>query len=769
MIRFRQWVFILSLFTAIASFASIALAHDELTQQQIEQYRADGSLGDRKARIAALEQFRMAEGNRQRALYKVQRAALEASGLSPAEAARVLTRGPSMAFPFTAQPELRSTGTARTLTVLIDFKDHRASDDLPGLIANGIRDNIYGTGTMTAQAFRPHESLHEYYRRASQDQVDVQGDVLGWHNFANNRKNYEPIKAPPTLPLNLRRQQQLVNDNKANFRLISEALDAFDATHDFAQYDNDNDGDIDLVTILYAGPDTGWGSFWWAYRWEFFVPEASTKTFDGKRAKQFVFQFVDTRGPGNSDFDPTTLLHEMGHAFGLADYYDYDSAVGPQGGVGGLDMMHANQGNQNAFSRWLLDWIRPTVVGSGNPVVRTLNASGSTVRTDKAIAIFPGLTGTASPGQEMFIIENRHRVGNDARLPGDGLLVWHVDASVNSTESDFEYDNSFTERKLIKLVRADNPLDFTESESAGSGTYYINGANLTPNSVPNSRDHAGNDTRIVIDNIGTPGETMTVRLGFLSLSPVPEPPLAAPAASHASAETSSSSLPVTVESVLASQEPLDLDTLEALDREFSSATAAALSAYWKKVDYPNASVPNSESRLTVLKLLMTRWASKDGAGSANAILDLPVEDLLRSETFSLVLKSWVHNAPVEAAKWYLGEERKSLREANADDNMLFAHEAFKGLYAVDPKSAVKGLERLSSTAEIVSAVDGILYSGAMLGENSASLDALLLKSKSDVVRARLELIQALRSAEAKIKDLKQRQEFRDLIQEQHDN
>jgi hypothetical protein len=66
--------------------------------------------------------------------------------------------------------------------------------------------------------------------------------------------------------------------------MLSEVLDAFDATHDFAQYDNDNDGDIDLVTLLYAGPNTGWGSFWWAYRWAFFIPEASTKRFDGKRA-----------------------------------------------------------------------------------------------------------------------------------------------------------------------------------------------------------------------------------------------------------------------------------------------------------------------------------------------------------------------------------------------------------------------------------------------------------------------------------------------------
>ena len=203
----RLWLAIPVLFTIFRDFPSVVVVHNELTPQLIAQYATDGTLDDRKARIATLKQFRMAEGNHQRAIYKVQRAALEASGLSPAEAARALTSGPSMAFPFTAQPELQSTGTVKTLTILIDFKDHRAATVLPGLMTNGIRDNIYGTGTMATQAFKPHESLHEYYRRASQDQVDVQGNVLGWHNFAKNRKDYEPVQAPATLPPELRRQQ----------------------------------------------------------------------------------------------------------------------------------------------------------------------------------------------------------------------------------------------------------------------------------------------------------------------------------------------------------------------------------------------------------------------------------------------------------------------------------------------------------------------------------------------------------------------------------
>src|SRR4051812_14802018 len=86
--------------------APFSLAHDEITPASIKKYSDEGTLQERRARIDTLRQFRMTEGNLQRATYKVRRAALEATGLSPAEAAKALTGGRLMAFPFTAQPEL---------------------------------------------------------------------------------------------------------------------------------------------------------------------------------------------------------------------------------------------------------------------------------------------------------------------------------------------------------------------------------------------------------------------------------------------------------------------------------------------------------------------------------------------------------------------------------------------------------------------------------------------------------------------------------------
>jgi M6 family metalloprotease-like protein len=651
-----------------------AAAHDAVAGNELDRYREDGSLEERQDRVATLKQSRIPESCRQRTLYRIQRAQLEASGMSPADAARALTSGPTPAFPYTAKPELGSHGTVRTLTILIDFKDVRASTVLPGLTPDVFAQNIYGTGTQAAQAFKPHESVHEYYRRASQGKVDLQGDVLGWHAFSKNRSTYEPARAPSNLPPRQRQEVQARNDNAALFSMLKEALTAYDANHDFSQYDNDNDGDLDLVTILYAGPNAGWGSFWWAYRWEFFTEAAATTTFDGKRAKQFVFQFIDTRGPAGADFKPTTLLHEMGHAFGLADYYDYDPNVGPQGGVGGLDMMHANQGNQNCFSRWLLDWDSPIVIGSGAPAQRSLISSGSDQTGRKSIAIFPGLTGTLAPESELFLIENRHPVGNDKGLPGSGLLIWHVDASVNALNTDFANDNSYTDRKLIRLVRADNPSDFSDDEYASANTYFRNGASFSPSSAPSSAGYSGSDTRISVDQISQSGDVMTVRVGFLpspqlggAPAPAPAPP-SAPAPPQAPAppeegkpeNDQGSAKTVSMESLLAGESAFNLDTLEDLDEQLSSAKPEALAGFWKQITSKPAA-ERTETETVAAKLLVSQWASKDGQASSEAVLKLAANDPIRNEVMPIALESWASSSPAKAAEWYLGPERAKLR------------------------------------------------------------------------------------------------------------
>ncbi len=262
----------------------------------------------------------------------------------------------------------------------------------------------------------PYESLRNYYLRSSYNQLDIQGSVLGWYTTA-----YPWDSLPET--------------TQGRESVIKEALNYYNSQgHDFTQYDNDGDGEIDYLIVIWTGPHGGWATFWWAYKATF---TDSTYELDGKRLRTYSWQW-ESSGYPTGDFSVRTVIHETGHALGLPDYYDYNVTVGPDGGVGGLDMMDASQGDHNFFSKFLLDWINPSTFASAGTHAVTLGPSAT---SEDAVLAMPA----AFPGNafaEFFMIQNRKRVGNDEELPADGLLIWHVDSRLNAAGTDFQYDNS---------------------------------------------------------------------------------------------------------------------------------------------------------------------------------------------------------------------------------------------------------------------------------------------------------------------------------------
>ncbi|MGH7893258.1 MAG: hypothetical protein ACREQL_01235, partial [Candidatus Binatia bacterium] len=56
---------------------------------------------------------------------------------------------------------------------------------------------------------------------------------------------------------------------------------------------------------------------------------------------------------------------------------------------------------------------------------------------------------------EYYLLENRRRTDNDLGIPGDGILVWHVDESVGA----FRTAQSNPRHKLVHLVEADGRSD----------------------------------------------------------------------------------------------------------------------------------------------------------------------------------------------------------------------------------------------------------------------------------------------------------------------
>ena len=444
------------------------------TKQQLAKYRLDGTLAHRIADAKALGNHSVNPGLIQKFKVKLERLRLKALGMFDDEIDSVLPTLPPGDF-----PGLRNKGNNKVFALLIDFPDYPSNNS-----ATSINGKIFGNG---AGDDYPYDSLRNYYRRSSYNQLELQGSTLGWYRPAYTRAN-----VPQT------------SEGREN--LIKEALTYFDGRgHDFSQYDNDNDGVIDYFLVIWAGPTGEWASFWWGY----YTGWDSPFILDGKQFRNASYSWQEeSSSPGT--FYPFTIIHETGHALGLPDLYDYDDTVGPKGGVGRLDVMDGNLGDHNGFSKMLLDWLTPKVCNYGIQTL-TLKPTGS---YPDAVIFWPNFD-IASPFTEFFMVQNRRRSNNDFYLPSDGLLIWHIDARLDSSTGRFLYNNSYTSHKLVRLMEADGREDIERSWwGADAGDFYVAGNKFNKNTTPNSNAYNGSATDAWLGTITSSGSNMTCKFSF---------------------------------------------------------------------------------------------------------------------------------------------------------------------------------------------------------------------------------------------------------------
>ena len=447
----------------VAGLAPV-LANEPPTKEQLARYRADGTLAARIAQAKALGNHKIPQRLQARMTSKLRALALK-NGRTPKGGASA--GDASLLAPPPAWEGMPTTGTVKVLALLISFADY------PGVTPpSTIASRLFGEGA----GGPPYDSLRNFYRRSSYDQLTIEGNVLGWYQTPYTRS-----MVPET------------DNGRQN--LIKEALNYYEAQgHDFSQYDNDGDGTIDYFCVFWTGPHGEWASFWWGYYTWFYD---STYRLDGKRLTNYSWQWELYDYP-NGVFTPSVIIHETGHALGVPDYYDYDDDIGPRGGVGGLDIMDSS-GDHNCFTKFMLDWIDPQVVAWGAQTV-SLRASGL---YPDAVLFMPG----AAAGEifdEYFMVQNRQRVGNDTNLftASDGLLIWHVDARLNTYDTDFLYDNSFTAHKLLRLMEADGLEEIeTRAAWADAGDYYKTGSFISPESSPNTDSYDGLTTNMTLSSI----------------------------------------------------------------------------------------------------------------------------------------------------------------------------------------------------------------------------------------------------------------------------
>jgi len=364
-----------------------------------------------------------------------------------------------------------------------------AGPRLPGLSSAAVHSLFFGAGP----------SLQDYYARSSFGRYQVQGETSAW------------LQMPRPFDFYADGRRGIGGAYPRNARaLVEDAVRAADSQVDFSRFDNDgpdgiaasgdDDGFVDALVVVHAGgtaETSGDAEDLLSHCW---FTEHSVETDDGVSVWRYAL--VGATSPLG------VRSHEFGHLLGLADLYDRNaqSRQGP-GGLGDWSLMGSGS--------WLGDGEQPADLDAPSkielefvdPIVPRTNATGLALVASSA-GVPPTIYRVWSHGLfglQYFVIENRRPTGLDARLPGGGMLVYHVDLT--------RATNDGGSGARVRLLQADgrddlggyaNPGDAGDAWP-GSGSQCCR---LDATTQPNTRAVDGSDTEIAIANISSPTGTM---------------------------------------------------------------------------------------------------------------------------------------------------------------------------------------------------------------------------------------------------------------------
>ena len=328
-------------------------------------------------------------------------------------------------------------GTPKLLVIPVWFNDSSSfiAESKKETIRNDIRIAYSGSESETGW-----HSVSSFYKAESQGACELGVTVSNWYSVSSSYKTYGDER----------------NGMDYTCALVQNATDWYftnNPTDSRKNYDSDGNGYLDGVMLIYAAPDYGALnkdnlSNLWAYC--YWLTDESQKSVANPGPNTFFWASYDfmyssstassktgksSYGSGDTShvkIDAHTYIHEMGHVFGLVDYYDYsDDKYCP---AGGFSMQDYNIGGHDPYSLMAFGWSDPMVPTS------TCTLELSPYQSNHDLVLLTNKF-NSSPFDEYLLVEfysptglNQldcayHYAGDYPLGPTDyGIRLWHVDA-----------------------------------------------------------------------------------------------------------------------------------------------------------------------------------------------------------------------------------------------------------------------------------------------------------------------------------------------------
>lgn len=368
-------------------------------------------------------------------------------------------------YPISSTP---SEGNAKILVIPVWFTDSTnfITSDKRENVRSDIEKIYFGNASDTGW-----HSVKSYYEEESLGALTLTGTVSEWYECGKSYTKYG--KETPN-------EESSVPNTSA---LVESATNWYFTNHTSESrkdYDCDHDGYLDGVMLIYAAPDydtlnrssydnlwaycfwiqdydaqnvnkPGVNAFFWAsYDFMYGQEVASSRT--GK-----TYKAGDT---SHCSLDGHTYIHEMGHMFGLEDYYDYSSLSYQP--AGSFSMQDHNVGGHDPFSSFALGWGKAYIPTSSVTIdLKPFATDG------EMIILSPQWNTYNSPFDEYLIIEYFTDLGLNefdttykymkqygknypTATHEYGIRLWHVDARLLYTNSgEFSAYKTTTNPKIM--------------------------------------------------------------------------------------------------------------------------------------------------------------------------------------------------------------------------------------------------------------------------------------------------------------------------------
>ena len=337
-------------------------------------------------------------------------------------------------------------GNVKALVILVSFSDRQFQDDNSHAVWNNkLNGRNFTEGNSTG-------SVWDYYHQASAGQYDPDFVLVG------------PVKVAHSVSYYGGNSYGGQDNYERVGELVAEATRLAADSLDYSQFDTDGDGKVDNVYFIYAGygeADSYYSNTIWPHSYYYselisqYSSQLDSLKFNGKEIDRYTMS-QEINGQNNQTVGIGTFTHEFGHVLGFADHYN---TVNPyaSGQLNSWDLMASGSYNNDqhtpptlsAFERAQLGWLEPTqLLASTDTLINLPCLSDSN---------FAYAVSIPNKSNEGFLIENRQRKGWDTYLPGEGILVWHIDLDQNIWMSNTVNNNPSHQR--VDIVEADGSAD----------------------------------------------------------------------------------------------------------------------------------------------------------------------------------------------------------------------------------------------------------------------------------------------------------------------